>query len=130
MASFFAALCCMDANTAAPCALPPLTSGGESAAHRELKRLSLAWAQARGFRIAATEVSLPTHRYRLDVAACRVERRSGSIKLSTGSPLTTAIFECKASREDYRRDARTLATIVTRLQSIRMPTGASFMMGE
>src|SRR4051812_33328156 len=73
---------------------PIAGSRGESAAHRELKRLALVWAQARGFRIASAEVSLPTHRYRLDVAACRVERQGRTN--SSGSalpPLTMAIFE-------------------------------------
>ena len=49
-------------------------SQSETAAHRELKRLALAWAQARGYRVAATEVSLPNYRFRLDVAAYRPER--------------------------------------------------------
>ena len=35
---------------------------GETAAHRELKRLALAWAQANGFTLAATEVRVPSSR--------------------------------------------------------------------
>ena len=44
---------------------------GETAAHRELKRLTLLWAQAQGFSACALEVSLPRCRYRADVAAYR-----------------------------------------------------------
>jgi len=43
---------------------------GETSAHRELKRLALAWAQANGFAIAATEARVPKCGYRTDVAAC------------------------------------------------------------
>ena len=46
----------------------------ETAAHRELKRRALIWAQAHGYRVAAAEVSLPNLRFRLDVAAYRPER--------------------------------------------------------
>jgi len=97
--------------------------GGESAAHRELKRLSLIWAQSRGFRIAAAEVSLPSHRYRLDVAACRVERAGRADRSKPLPALTTAIFECKASREDFRRDARSLPAIVSRLKALHERKG-------
>ena len=45
---------------------------GETAAHRELKRLALVWAQAQGYSACALEVSLPRCRYRADVAAYRL----------------------------------------------------------
>jgi hypothetical protein len=98
--------------------LAPTTSrGGESAAHRELKRLALIWAQARAFRIAAAEVSLPNYRYRLDVAACRIEQRPRCAGVALGLPkISTAIFECKASRQDFRRDATSLRATVARLK--------------
>ncbi|RYD68776.1 MAG: hypothetical protein EOP84_29730, partial [Verrucomicrobiaceae bacterium] len=48
--------------------------GNESEAHLGLKRLSLAWAQRHGFRIAAAEVSVPSFGgCRLDAAAYRTE---------------------------------------------------------
>jgi len=40
-------------------------SQSESAAHLELKRLALAWAQTQGYRVAAAEVTLPIYRFRL-----------------------------------------------------------------
>ena len=67
----------------------------ETAAHRELKRLALLWAQAQGYSACAVEVSLPQCRYRADVAAYR-----------PGPNRTTAIFECKQARPDLRPDLR------------------------
>src|SRR4051812_11142831 len=80
----------------------------ESAAHRELKRLALIWAQAHGFRVAALEVSLPNRGARIDLAACRPERGSGVP--------TTAIFEYKAFAPDFRRDARSSQAMLKRLE--------------
>jgi hypothetical protein len=85
----------------------------ESARHLELKRLALAWAQQRGFRVAAAEVSVPNLRARLDVAACRIESRS-----RTGAVTATAIFECKQSRADFVRDSRSRAATVSRLAAL------------
>ena len=47
----------------------PKSKHGESHAHRDLKRLALIWAQAKGFRIAAAKVSILNFRVRADVAA-------------------------------------------------------------
>ena len=68
---------------------------GETQRHARLKRLALLWAQAQGFSACAVEVSLPRCRYRADVAAYRSQRRP------IGS---TAIFECKQTLCDLRRD--------------------------
>jgi hypothetical protein len=67
----------------------------ETEKHRQLKRLALAWAQANGFGIAATEVHVPKSGYRADVAAC-----------ARGAAGRTAIFECKQARADLLKDAR------------------------
>lgn len=67
---------------------------GETAAHLRLKRQALIWAQARGYSVCALEVHLPHCRYRADVAAFR-ENREGD---------RAAIFECKQSLADMRRD--------------------------
>jgi hypothetical protein len=67
----------------------------ETAAHAHLKRLALIWAQARGFSACAMEVTLPQCRYRADLAAYRPERDGRG---------STAIFECKQSFPDLRRD--------------------------
>jgi hypothetical protein len=64
---------------------------GETDAHLRLKRLALIWAQANGYRACATEVTLPRSRYRADVIAYR-------------APGVCAIFECKQSRADLKRD--------------------------
>lgn len=70
--------------------MPP----GETEIHRRLKALALAWAQAQGFALAATEVRVPKSGYRADVAAC-----------SRGAGHRTAIFECKQARADLLKDA-------------------------
>lgn len=66
---------------------------GETERHRELKRLALGWALARGLNLAATEVRIPRSGWRADVAA------------AGGLEGTCAVFECKQSRVDLRRDA-------------------------
>jgi hypothetical protein len=73
----------------------------ETAAHSRLKRLALLWAQAHGYSASAVEVRLPRCHYRADVAGYRMDRNGGS----------TAIFECKQTIVDLRRDnCRTRAT--------------------
>ena len=95
---------------------------GESAAHRELKRLALAWARAHRFMLAATEVRLPRSGYRADVAAAtpRVLAENAC----------TAVFECKASRADFLRDssreagaAELLVRMSERLMALRALIG-------
>jgi hypothetical protein len=82
----------------------------ETAAHLELKRLALLWAQENGYPIAALEVSLPQCRYRADVAAYRPQKN--------GVLGHTAVFECKQSASDLRRDdCRSLQTLA-RLESV------------
>jgi hypothetical protein len=99
----------------------PRRGASETEAHRTLKRMSLAWAQERGFRIAAAEVSVPTlGRCRLDAAAYRpafsqerdplTNRRIKMPRLGI-----TAVFECKVSRADFLRDARRETIITQRL---------------
>lgn len=80
---------------------------GETAAHRELKRLALAWAQANGFALAATEVRVPKSGYRADVAAC-----------SRGEARRTAVFECKQARADLLKDAHAEAETRRRLAEL------------
>ena len=102
-------------------------SQSKTAAHRELKRLALAWAQSHGYRVAAAEVSLPNYRFRLDVAAYRPERIRTSVhdtRLKTQRIVwqqavgVTAAFECKASKPDFRRDARSIAATMEQLKSL------------
>lgn len=92
--------------------------GGESAEHRHLKRMALAWARARRLMLAATEVRLPRCAYRADVAA--------STPRVLADAARTALFECKASRTDYLRDGvpeagvtEAVATLVGRLRELR-----------
>lgn len=73
-------------------------SAGETAAHRELKRLTLAWARAAGFAIAAAEVRVPRSGFRADVAAYA--------RGAQGKETRTALFECKQARADLLKDAR------------------------
>lgn len=82
-------------------------SRSESAAHRELKRLALKFAMSHGFIITAVEVPIPNRRIRADVAAYKPQRTMLG---------TTAIFECKAFKEDFRRDARSINATQERLK--------------
>jgi hypothetical protein len=68
---------------------------GETVRHAQLKRLAFLWAQAQGFSACGIEVSLPKCRHRADVAAYRPQPKQ------IGS---TAIFECKQTLCDLRRD--------------------------
>jgi hypothetical protein len=100
--------------------MPAPDSRSETAAHRELKRLALIWAQARGYRVAAAEVTVPNYRFRLDVAAYRPERirqlqPRGRMRQRQVVGVT-AVFECKASKVDYLRDARSLEMTTDRLK--------------
>lgn len=70
---------------------------GESAAHRELKRLAVGWALGQRLALFGTEVRLPRSGYRADVAAATPRVLSPAA--------CTAVFECKAGRADFRRDA-------------------------
>jgi len=89
---------------------PPYNSRGETAAHLELKRLTLLWAQENRYPIAALEVSLPQSRYRADVAAYRPQKN--------GTLGHTAVFECKQSRLDLRRDDCRSPETLARLESL------------
>lgn len=73
------------------------TARGESVAHRELKLLAIAWARANRLSLTGTEVRLPRSAYRADVAAATPRQ--------LGPQAVTAVFECKASRLDFLRDA-------------------------
>ena len=68
---------------------------GETAAHADLKRSAVLWAQAHGYSACAVEVKLPRCRYRADVAAYRPQQKGIGC---------TAIFECKQARPDLRKD--------------------------
>ncbi|MEO7413001.1 MAG: hypothetical protein ABIZ81_06565 [Opitutaceae bacterium] len=83
----------MTASALSSRALP----AGESVAHRELKRLAVTWALAHRLVLCGTEVRLPRSGYRADVAAAMPRVSSAAS--------CTAVFECKASRGDFRRDA-------------------------
>lgn len=83
----------------------------ESQAHRDLKRLGLAWIQAQGFRVAALEVSIPNRGVRIDVAGCSWARGA--------SAPATIMLECKAFTADFRRDARCADALRQRLAVLR-----------
>src|SRR5437763_9540071 len=89
---------------------PPYNSRSETAAHLELKRLALLWAQENRYPIAALEVSLPQCRYRADVAAYRPQ--------PNGSIGHTVVFECKQSASDFRRDDCRSPQTLARLESV------------
>jgi hypothetical protein len=89
---------------------------GESAAHRQLKRAALVWAQLQGYTACATEVRIPNCLYRADVAAYRKGRQKKGIPPVIGE---TAIFECKQSRSDFLTDAHPEQESLARLTSCR-----------
>ena len=60
-----------------------------------------------GYTIAAEEVPVPNRGVRLDVAGYRPGRRALG---------HSAVFECKVSSPDFRRDARPLARMTQRLE--------------
>jgi hypothetical protein len=91
---------------------------GETERHARLKRLAFLWAQAEGYSACAMEVGLPKCPYRADVAAYRPRPKN------IGS---TAIFECKQTLCDLRRDnchsdvaRQRLETICERRQLLEM----------
>ena len=101
----------------------PSSLRGESAAHRELKRLALAWALHHRLVLAATEVRLPRSNYRADVAAATPRTFAANA--------FTAVFECKVSRADFLRDSApevgaevAIARLSERLISLRALIGS------
>ena len=80
----------------------------ETAAHHRLKRRTLLWAREHGFTACALEVTLPRCRYRADVAAFRPCRDTG----------VTAVFECKQTRSDLRRDNCCTSVTRSRLETV------------
>ena len=81
---------------------------GETAAHQQLKRRALLWAQAQGFTACGVEVTLPKCRYRADVVGYRSAHDDG----------VTAVFECKQTRCDLRRDNCCSSTTRSRLETV------------
>ena len=81
---------------------------GETETHFRLKRLALVWAQAHGYSACALEVRLPRCRYRADLAAFRPDGRQIG---------ATAIFECKQTLVDLRRDNGSSAVTTGRLEA-------------
>lgn len=101
---------CLRASNPDDTEVVPPSRLSETAAHLELKRLALLWAQENRYPIAALEVSLPQCRYRADVAAYRPEKN--------GTLGHTVVFECKQSAPDLRRDDRRSPQTLARLESL------------
>lgn len=87
-----------------------LNRNGETEAHIRLKRLAFLWAQRQGYTACSLEVTLPRCRYRADVAAYRPNRKQ--------SAASSAIFECKQTLIDLRRDIGCTATTMQRLEKV------------
>src|SRR4051812_39750979 len=82
----------------------------ETQNHVRLKTLALAWAQANGFAITATEVRVPKSGYRADVAA--------AARGVASSAMRTAVFECKQARGDLLKDAHAESATRARLAEL------------
>jgi hypothetical protein len=89
-----------------------LPTRSESAAHKALKGLAAEWAVARRLSLYAAEVRLPRSGYRADLAACTPR--------TTSAGAYTAVFECKASRADFLRDAAPEAETATELAELTL----------
>ena len=96
------------------CVSTKVMKGGETAAHAELKRLALAWAQTNGFAMATPEVRVPRCGFRADVAAYAPVRRDAAAGHGWTAP-RTAVFECKQARADLLKDAHAEAKTRGRL---------------
>lgn len=101
--------------------------GGKTVAHQDLERRTLLWAQQHQWPFAAPEVSIPGGRFRIDVAAAKPgrERRTYYCEKSkcqrARSAVVTgpaAIFECKASRADFLKDAANFRQTLDRLEKL------------
>jgi hypothetical protein len=101
----------MDVVVSVAIGAKPASPRGESAAHRELKRLAVAWALAHRLALCGVEVRLPRSGYRADVAA--------SMPRVLSAAACTAVFECKASRADFRRDAAAEAESAAEVSGLR-----------
>src|SRR6202790_5366069 len=88
-----------------------MVSTGESEMHRRLKERTFLWAYDRGFRCCAMEVRAPRSRFRVDVAAIRLDRKQNES--------TIAVFECKQSREDLDRDNRRHSELKAKLRALQ-----------
>ena len=88
-----------------------MVTNGESEMHRRLKEQTFLWVYDRGFRCCAMEVRAPRSRFRVDVAAIRLDRRQ--------SETTVAVLECKQSREDLDRDNRRHSELKVMLQALQ-----------
>ncbi|HEY0947825.1 MAG TPA: hypothetical protein VGD81_21255 [Opitutaceae bacterium] len=87
-------------------------ASGESVAHRELKRLAADWARSQRLVLCGAEVRLPRCGYRADVAAATPRVLSEAA--------CTAVFECKVSRADFRRDAAGEAATLAEVAELRV----------
>jgi hypothetical protein len=93
-----------------------MAAGGESPAHRALKRLALFWVQTEGYRACAFEVMPPRCRFRADLAAYKPARATRSADQPAVG--LTAIFECKQARSDFLIDSR--STVATRRKLVAL----------
>lgn len=88
----------------------------ETAAHRRLKQLAMAYLRQRGCRNVATEVRCPISRYRVDVAGyqdCPHDARDPYAWFGVcPEDGRTFIIECKQSREDFLRDCEQLEALL------------------
>jgi hypothetical protein len=113
-----------------------MPASGETAAHRELKRLAVAWARTHGWLMAAPEVRVPKSNYRADVAACAPSQHSRWTELDPGAegraPAgSTVVFECKQARADFLKDAHDdAATKATLAKLLRRRKRLEALLGE
>ncbi|MEK0446266.1 MAG: hypothetical protein RLZZ399_1587 [Verrucomicrobiota bacterium] len=92
---------------------------GAVARHERLQRYAFRWALEQGFKVAALDVPVSRIGGRLDVAACKFEpvrRRRGTNVLRAASVI---VFECKADRDDFLRDARSEEETRRELESLQ-----------
>ncbi len=102
---------------------PSHTAIVDETPHRRLARMAVEWALAHRLTHCALEVRLPQCGYRADVAATTPRVLSNNAM--------TAVFECKASRADFLKDASPEAKLIplvaelqSRIAALRAMIGA------
>ena len=95
-----------------PPEVPVETRMAETGEHRELKRLACRWLREHGHVAVGMEVTDPTGRFRVDVAAW-TDREPSAQGVVRARP-RTVLVECKRSRSDYLRDGARASGLMAR----------------
>ena len=93
---------------------------GATERYRRLQRASYLWAMEQGFGVVGMEVPVSQVGGKLDVVGVQAlmpKRVKGETVLRAGE---VAVFECKADRDDFLRDARSEESLREELQQLQV----------